>query len=156
MTHSIDDSAATDTDTPVVVDVLANDSDPDGDSVAIGTLDTYASMFNLGFLKQEVKSIAVRHMTSGIARGMIKGAAMEGLTEGMQEAIQMLGESFAKSKGLDWTQYAKNTVEALQKFDVDMGRIIENVAGGAIPGAVFGGNESVAVLGVVLARFGKV
>lgn len=91
---------------------------------AIGMLDAYAMMFNLGLLKIEAKNQAIRHVAAAIARGAAKGAATEGLTEATQEALQIMGEHFAIEKKVDWKEYAK--------------RIIENGAAGAVPGAAFG------------------
>lgn len=105
---------------------------------AIGMLDAYGAMFNLNMLGREVKTAAVRGMASAIARGAAKGAIVEGTTEGLQEAIQMLGENYALDRNMDWTKFRD--------------RVIENFAAGSIPGMAFGAKNAHTEQGSARAR----
>lgn len=91
---------------------------------AVGLIDSAAAAFHLNTLTGTAKQAAKASFLRALAVGVANNAAVEGITEGVQETILALVESHATNLGIDRDEYVK--------------RLMESVAAGAIGGAGFG------------------
>lgn len=124
-----------------------------------GTLATYSysagmvvaaleSLFPAHVLKElsaPAKEAITQHVMRTVAKASAGGAWREGLTEGLQEAVQIAATAHA----LD-SASAFDTVPVIEAFrrGENTTRIIDAMIGGALPGGALGGQTAAAQIGV--------
>ena len=91
---------------------------------AIGALESATEVLGISRLTGEPKKMAMRNLARAIAKGAATGAVMEGVTESLQEIVEIVGVSQATGKPIDWAKAGT--------------RMIEAGAAGAVPGVAFG------------------